>query len=146
MGHIEIKNELPETSIYVQNGLITDVDGHLIKMRGITVKADTKLRFTADGMVYKGKKVYKLKESLIQHNAEAISVFKDLSKDIAYNDDKRLWLKPVTEKNIQKTLIKSEPLDDSFILDKYPEIYNSRLNDKLTLQLIKLFAVKCRHR
>ncbi len=139
IGHIEIKHELPETSIFLQNGLITDSEGHLIKMRGITVKADTKLRFTASGLVYKGKKVFKLKESLIQHNAEAISVFKDLSKDIAYNDEKRLWLKPVTETNIQKSLIKSEPLDDSFIFDKYPEIYNSRLDDKLTLEHIRIF-------
>ena len=146
IGHIEIKHELPSTCIYVQNGLITDSEGHLIKMRGITIKVDTKLRFTADGMVYKGKKVYKLKESLIQHNAEAISVFKDLSKEISYNDDKRIWLQTATANNIQMNLIKSLPLDDVSIGDEYPDFYKSRLDDKLTLQLIRLFADKCRHR
>lgn len=146
IGYIEIKHELPTTSIYVQNGLITDTEGHLIKMRGITLKGNTKVRFTTDGLVYKGKKVYKLKESLIQHHADAISVFKNLSKEISYIDDKRIWLQTATANNIQINLIKSLPLDDVSIGDEYPDFYKSRLDDKLTLQLIKLFADKCRVR
>ena len=146
IGHIEKKHELPATSVYVQNGLITDTDGHLLKMRGMTLTGNTKVRFTADGLVFKGKKVYKLKESLIQHKAEAISVFKHLSKEISYSDDKRIWVDTPSANNIQTKLIKSLPLDDISIGDEYPDLYNSRLDDKLTLELIKLFAVKCRSR
>ena len=116
IGHIEIKHELPAKSVFVQNGLIADTDGHLIKMRGITMTGKTKLTFTQDGLVWKGRKVFKLKESLIQHKAEAISVFKDINKEIAYADDKRIWLQTPNEQNIRTTLIRSEPIDDSFIL------------------------------
>lgn len=57
------------------------------------------------------------KETLIQGKVNDIDAFLDISKKIALNDGKRIWLDQVTYNDLTQEYIDSDPLNDLFLDD-----------------------------